>query len=67
MKIGKVDLSPEYDYLIVYMAEDGTVNTWTLPDGSFQHNYKSMRSRGVKILNVYRRMSNDDLLTTMCQ
>lgn len=62
MKIGKVDLSPVYDYLIVYMDYDGTVNTWTLPDGSFQQNYKSMRNRGVKILNVYRRMSNDDFV-----
>lgn len=67
MKIGKIDLSPVYDYLIVYMDDDGTVNTWTLPDGSFQHNYKSMRNRGVNILNVYRRLSNDDLLATMCQ
>lgn len=67
MKIGKVDLSPEYDYLIVYMDDNGTVNTWTLPDGSFQHNYKSMRNRGAKILSVYRRMSNDELLEAMCQ
>lgn len=62
-----MDLSPEYDYLIIYMDEDGTVNTWTLPGGSFKHNYKSMRNRGVEILNVYRRMSNDDILTIMCQ
>lgn len=67
VKIGKVDLAPEYDYMIVYIGDDGAVNTWTLPEGSFQHNYKSMRSRGVKILNVYHRMGNDDLLEAMCK
>ena len=67
MKIGKVDLSPVYEYLIVYKDEDGAVNTWTLPEGSFQHNYKAMRGRGVEILNVYHKMSNDDLLETMCK
>lgn len=67
MKIGKIDLSPDYEYMIVYISDDGSVNTWTLAESSFQHNYKSMRSGGVKILNVYRRMSNDDLLETMCK
>lgn len=52
MKIGKVDLDPRCDYLIVYEDEDGTVNTWALPFGGFQHNYKSMRNRGAKIINV---------------
>jgi len=67
MKIGKVDLSPELDYMIVYIRDDGAVNTWTLPEVSFQQNYKLMRCRGVKIINVYHRMNTDDLLEAMCK
>lgn len=64
MKIGKVELS-DYEYMIVYEDEDGSVNTYNLPSGSFQMNYKSMVNRGVKILNVYHRMNTNDLLNAM--
>lgn len=61
MKIGNVDLG-DYDYMIVYKDTDGLVNTWTLPEGSFQENYKSMIKRGCKVLNVFKRMNTDDIL-----
>lgn len=66
----RIDLSmvsKEYDYMIVYSETDepNTVNTWVLPGGSFQMNYKSMKERGCKIHNVFRRLNEKDLLDTL--
>lgn len=59
MPIGIIDLQ-DFDYLIVYKDEDGNVNTWSLPESSFQINYKSMLERGC-VLRVYKKMSDKDL------
>lgn len=67
MTSGRIDMcmvSDEYEYMIVYSEPDNKnmVNTWVLPDGSFQMNYKSMVKRGCIIHNVFRRMTEKDLL-----
>ena len=66
MKYGRIDLQ-NYEYLIKYSEPDepDVIHTWTLPDGSFQMNYKSMIKRGCIIHNVYHRMTEKDLLETM--
>lgn len=66
MRYGNIDLS-NYEYLIEYSEPEdlNTLHTWTLPEGSFQMNYKSMVKRGCKIHNVYRRMTDKDLLEAM--
>lgn len=66
MVYGKIDLE-DFEYLIIYseLNESDVKHTWTLPDGSFRMNYKSMVKRGCKIHNVYRRMSEKDLLGVM--
>lgn len=66
MAYGKIDLE-DFEYLIIYSEpnESDVKHTWTLPYGSFQINYKSMVKRGCKIHNVYRRMSEKDLLRIM--
>lgn len=66
MEYGKIDLE-DFEYLIIYSKpnELDVKHTWTLPDVSFQMNYKSMVKRGCKIHNVYRRMSEKDLLGVM--
>ncbi|MBQ6857629.1 MAG: hypothetical protein IJO13_11070 [Lachnospiraceae bacterium] len=60
MKIGHVDFQ-NYEYLILYSNPDtpDIMDSWTLPDGSFQLNYESMIKRGVKVHRVYRRLSDD--------
>ena len=70
MTDGRIDLSmvsEEYDYMIVYSTPEkpNEVNTWVLPNGSFQMNYKSMVNRGCKIHNVFRRLNEKDLLNTL--
>lgn len=70
MKEGRIDFSmvnPQYDYMIVYSNPENPdeVNTWVLPDGSFQMNYKSMIKRGCVIHNVFKRMTEKDLLESM--
>lgn len=66
MKYGRIDLQ-NYEYLIEYSEPDckDVMHTWTLPEGSFQMNYKSMVKRGCIIHNVYRRMTEGDLLEAM--
>ncbi len=66
MKYGKIDLS-DFEYLIKYSEpeEPDVIHTWTLPEDSFQMNYKSMIKRGCNIHNVYRRMTEKDLLEAM--
>ena len=67
MKEGRIDFSmvnPQYDYMIVYSTPEkpDEVNTWVLPDGSFQMNCRSMIKRGCIIHNVFKRMTEKDLL-----
>lgn len=70
MTSGRIDMdmvSDKFKYMIVYSEPDNpnVVNTWVLPDGSFQMNYKSMVKRGCIIHNVYMRMTEKDLLAAM--
>lgn len=70
MTDGRIDMcmvSDKYEYMIVYSEPDNNnvVNTWVLPNGSFQMNYKSMVKRGCIIHNVFRRMTGEDLLNAM--
>lgn len=66
MTYGAIDLQ-NYEYLIKYSEpnEPDVINTWTLPEGSFQMNYESMVNRGCIIHNVYRRMTEKELLETI--
>ena len=69
MTEGRIDMgmvSDKYEYMIVYSEPNSNkVNTWVLPDGSFQLNYKSMSERGCVIHNVFKRMTGKDLFNTM--
>lgn len=61
MKFGSIDLSP-YDYMMVY-KQDGELNTWTLPEGSFQVNYMQMKKdKTVEFISVYKRLSSEEIL-----
>ena len=66
MTYGKIDLQ-DFEYLIIYSEPENhdVIKTWTLPEGSFQINYKSMIKRGCIIHNVYHRMAEKDLLNAM--
>lgn len=66
MVYGQIDLQ-NFEYLIIYSEPDKPeiINTWTLPDGSFQVNYELMVERGCIVHNVFRRMSEKDLLETV--
>ena len=63
---GIIDLS-NFEYLIVYSEPNkvDVVNTWTLPEGSFQMNYESMIKRGCIIHNVFHRMTREDIWSAM--
>lgn len=70
MTEGRIDMSmvsDKYEYMIVYSEPDNKnmVNTWVLPDGSFQMNFKSMVKRGCIIHNVFKRMTEDNLIETL--
>lgn len=69
MTKGRIDMcmvSEEYEYMIVYSEPDSDeVNTWVLPDVSLQMNYKSMVNRGCKIHNVFKRMTEKEILEAM--
>lgn len=61
MKLGSIDLSP-FDYMIIY-KQNGELNTWTLPEGSFQMNYKQMKKdKTVEIVSVYKMLSTEEIL-----
>ena len=68
MVYGQIDLQ-NFEYLIIYSEPDKPemINTWALPDGSFQVNYESMVKRGCRIHNVYRRVSEKDLFELINQ
>lgn len=70
MTSGRIDMdmvSDKYSYMIVYSETDkaNEVNTWVLPEGSFIRNYKSMMKRGCIIHNVFRRMTQKDLIDVL--
>ena len=70
MTSGTIDMSmvsDKYEYMIVYSRPENVnhVNTWVLPDGSFQMNYKSMVKHGCIIHNVFKRMKDKELLEAM--
>lgn len=68
---GTIDLSP-FEYLLVYKDNRDnppTINTWTLPEGSFQMNYKQMKKseqKGeIEFVSIYKKMSDKELLDVM--
>lgn len=67
MKIGTLDLNPNYEYLLVYRdTRDNTVNTWTLNEASLQVNYKQMKASGnVEFLGIYKRLNDSQLLDVL--
>lgn len=67
MKIGSVDLAPNFEYLIVYRDKrDDTVNTWTLNESSMVLNYKQMKQSGhVEFLGIYQKLDDAQLLDIM--
>lgn len=67
MKLGRVDLDPHFEYLIVYRDKrDDTVNTWTLGEGSLVINYKQMKESGnVEFLGIYQKLNDSQLLDIM--
>jgi hypothetical protein len=59
---GRSIILKDFEYLIVY-KRDGDTNTWTLPEGSFQINYRMMKSDPeCEIVNVYRRLNSKEIL-----
>ena len=61
MKLGSIDLSP-FEYLIIYKKGE-ELNTWTLPEGSFQMNYKQMKKdKDIEIISVYKKLSTEEIL-----
>jgi len=64
MKLGQLDLSPEKYMLVYKRKDDGTINTWTLPEVSFQINYKQMK-KDVEFVGIYKKLTNDELLDVL--
>lgn len=64
MKLGTIDLAPNYEYLIVYKDKrDNTINTWTLNESAFKINYKQMKESGnVEFIGIYKKLSDKQLL-----
>ena len=65
MEIGSLDLDTRFDYLLVY-ERDGKLHTWTLGKSGFRVNYPQMvKDKSVKILGVYKKMSDGEILNTV--
>lgn len=48
MDIGRLDLDPRFEYMVVYKDKrDNTVNTWTLGESALRINYKQMKDSGM--------------------
>ena len=67
MTSGKIDMcmaSDKYECMIVYSepTNPNVVNTWVLPKESLEMNYRSMIKRGCIIHNVFKRMTDKELL-----
>lgn len=67
MEIGKLDLDPRCNYMIVYRDKrDDTVNTWTLNELALQVNYRQMKASGnVEFLGIYQRLTDAAVLDIM--
>ena len=67
MKLGRLDLDPRFEYIVVYKDKrDNTVNTWTLDEGALRVNYKQMKESGnVEFLGIYQRLTDSQLLDIM--
>lgn len=67
MKIGHLDLDSRCEYLIVY-EKDGELNTWTLQKSGFKLNFPMMKKdKDTKILGVYKKLSDSELLDIMIE
>ena len=65
MKIGRLDLDPRFEYLLVY-ERNGEVNTWTLGKSGLRINYPKMKKdKSVKFLAIYKKLSDSELLDIM--
>jgi len=64
MNIGRIDLDPRFEYVIVYKDKrDDTINTRTLGESALKVNYKQMKESGdVEFLGVYQKLTNKQLL-----
>lgn len=64
MKLGRIDLDPRPEYMIVYEDKrNDTINTWTLDESALAVNYKQMKQNGnVEFLGIYQKIDNNQLL-----
>lgn len=67
MDIGRLDLDPRFEYMIVYKDKrDNTINTWTLGESALKVNYKQMKEGGsVEFLGIYQKLNDSQLLDIM--
>lgn len=67
MQIGRIDLDPRFEYMIVYKnLKDNTINTWTLGESALRTNYKQMKESGnVEFLGIYKKINDSQLLNVM--
>lgn len=67
MELGKIDLDPKCEYMIVYKDKrDNTINTWTLGLSALRVNYKQMMNSGnVEFIGIYKKLSNSEILATL--
>lgn len=67
MDIGRLDLDPRFEYIVVYKDKrDNTVNTWTLGESALRINYKQMKDSGdVEFLGIYQKLTDSQLLDIM--
>ena len=58
MVLGDIDLDPRFEYIIIYRNKKyNTLNTWSLPVGSFELNYKMMQENpDEEIVGVYKKI-----------
>lgn len=64
MKLGKIDLDPKPEYMLVYKDKrDDTINTWTLDESAMVVNYKQMKQSGnVEFLGIYQKVNDNQIL-----
>ena len=67
MDIGRLDLDPRFEYMVVYKDKrDNTVNTWTLGESALRVNYNQMKESGnVEFLGIYQKLNDSQLLDIM--
>ena len=65
MEIGRLDLDPKFEYLLVY-ERNGRINTWTLGKLGLQVNYPKMKKdKNIKFLGIYKKLTDTELLDIM--